>query len=104
LKKEEVTTNTTSTTTTTTFDEDPNFDRKLDLVTEGARSFIKEHLLTRITRDSCNIIINYIIVFQTETNPSEKYRIEILPKLPTRLCCDFTLIFIPLLFNPMILQ
>lgn len=33
--------------------EDPNFDRKLDLATAGARLFIKEHLLNRITRGNC---------------------------------------------------
>jgi hypothetical protein len=30
---------------------DPNFDRKLNLVTAGASSFLKEHLLTRITHE-----------------------------------------------------
>jgi hypothetical protein len=29
--------------------DDLNFDRKLDLVTAGANSFVKEHLLTRIS-------------------------------------------------------
>lgn len=32
--------------------DDPNFDRKFDLATEGARRFVKEHLLTRILRKS----------------------------------------------------
>jgi len=50
---------------------DPNFDDKLDLVTDGGKPLIRDHLLTRITRDNCNTIINYILVFQTETNPSE---------------------------------
>ncbi len=31
-------------------DNDPNFDRKLDLITAGAQPFVKEHLLTKITR------------------------------------------------------
>lgn len=31
--------------------EDPNFDRKLDLITEGGRPFEKEHLLTKISRE-----------------------------------------------------
>jgi hypothetical protein len=42
--------------------EDPNFDRKLDLITEGSRPFVKEHLLTKISRENCIIIINYILV------------------------------------------
>ena len=46
--------------------EDPNFDRKLDLITAGAKPFIKKHLLTRITKDNCLVIINYILAFQTE--------------------------------------
>ncbi len=61
--------------------EDPNFDRKLDLVTEGAHPFVKEHLLTRITRENCSIIIAYILAFNTEVNPSEKYRIDTILKL-----------------------
>jgi len=50
-------------------------------VTEGGKPFIKDHLLTRITRDNCNTIINYILDFQTETNPSEEYRLNIVFKL-----------------------
>jgi hypothetical protein len=41
--------------------EDPNFDRKLDLIIAGADSFLKEYLLTRITRENCLTIINYIL-------------------------------------------
>jgi integrase/recombinase XerD len=54
--------------------DDPNFDRKLDLVTAGAHSFLKEHLLTRITKENCSVIIDYILAFQTEVNPSPDYR------------------------------
>ena len=60
---------------------DPNFDRKLDLITAGAKPFIKKHLLTKITRENCLIIINYVLAFQTEVNPSEKYRLEVIHKL-----------------------
>jgi hypothetical protein len=60
---------------------DPNFDRKLDLITEGAHAFVKEHLLTKITRENCSIIISYILALQTEVNPSERYRIDIIFKL-----------------------
>lgn len=28
---------------------DPNFDRKLDLITAGLHDYLKEHLLTKIT-------------------------------------------------------
>jgi hypothetical protein len=45
-------------------DEDPNFDRKLDLITAGARPFVKKHLLTKITRENCQIIINYSLPFK----------------------------------------
>jgi hypothetical protein len=38
---------------------DPNFDRKLDLVTEGAMPFIKNHLLERISRENCATIVAY---------------------------------------------
>jgi integrase len=54
--------------------EDPNFDRKLDLITAGAPHFLKEHLLTKITRENCLVIINYILAMQTETAVSEYYR------------------------------
>lgn len=56
--------------------DDPNFERKLDLITDGAKPFLKEHLLTRISRENCLIIIAYILVMQTEINPSERYRID----------------------------
>jgi hypothetical protein len=56
--------------------EDPNFDRKLDLISESSRPFVKEHLLTKISRENCIIIINYILAMQTEVNPSERYRID----------------------------
>ena len=62
-------------------DLDPNFDRKLDLITAGARPFVKENLLTRITRENCVIITNYIIAMQTEINPSQTYRIDAINKL-----------------------
>ena len=59
---------------TTNVIEDPNFDRKLDLITAGAHSYLKEHLLTRITRENCLVIIDYVLAFQTEVNPSPDYR------------------------------
>jgi hypothetical protein len=61
--------------------EDPNFDRKLDLITAGARPYIKDHLLTRITRENCQVIIDYILALQTEINPSEQYRTGTIYKL-----------------------
>jgi integrase len=61
--------------------EDPNFDRKLDLITEGSRPFVKEHLLTKISRENCITIINYILAMQTEVSPSERYRVDTIFKL-----------------------
>ncbi len=40
-----------------------------------------EHLLTKISRENCTIIINYILAMQTEVNPSERYRIDTIFKL-----------------------
>jgi hypothetical protein len=62
-------------------DNDPNFDRKLDLMTAGGQPFVKENLLTKITRPNCQIIINYILVIQTEVSPSQTYRIGTINKL-----------------------
>ena len=61
--------------------DDVNFDRKLDLITEGARPYIKEHLLTKITRENCLTIINYVLAMQTEVNPSVSTRINTVYKL-----------------------
>ena len=60
---------------------DPNFDRKLDLITAGAKPFIKKHILTKITRANCVIIIDYILAFQIEVNPAQKYRIDTISML-----------------------
>jgi integrase len=64
-----------------THSDDPNFDRKLDLITAGAKPFIKEHILTRITHENCQVIIDYILAFQTEVNPVDRYRIDTIYKL-----------------------
>ncbi|HKY11131.1 MAG TPA: hypothetical protein VJL79_04405 [Nitrososphaera sp.] len=61
--------------------DDPNFDRKLDLIIAGAKPFLKEHLLTRISKENCIVIIAYILAMQTEINPSERYRIDTIHKL-----------------------
>jgi len=50
-------------------------------VTAGARPFVKNHLLTKITRENCYIIIDYILAFQTETSPAQTYRINTINKL-----------------------
>jgi hypothetical protein len=50
--------------------EDPNFDRKLDLITAGAKPWLKQHLITKVSRENCLVIINYILAMQTETNTS----------------------------------
>lgn len=61
--------------------DDPNFDRKLDLIIAGANPFLKEHLLTRISRENCIVIIAYVLAMQTEINPSQRYRIDTIHKL-----------------------
>ena len=40
---------------------DVNFDRKLDIITAGAKPFVKEHLLNRISNKNCQLIIDYIL-------------------------------------------
>ena len=40
--------------------EDPNFDRKLDAVTAGGSRYVKKHLLTKISRENCQTIVDYI--------------------------------------------
>jgi hypothetical protein len=61
---------------------DPNFDRKFDLVTEGAHTYLKKHLLERITRENRLTIVNYMLVMQTEeVSPSQTYRISTIYKL-----------------------
>ena len=60
---------------------DPNFDRKLDDITAGASPHVKEHLLTKISRENCQTIINYILAMQTEVGPAESYRIDTILKL-----------------------
>lgn len=57
-------------------DDDPNFDRKLDAITAGALPHVKQHLLTKISRVNCKIIVDYISALQVEVGPSESYRIS----------------------------
>lgn len=52
-----------------------------DLVTAGARPYIKDHLLTRISRENCITIVNYMLAMQTEVGPAQSYRIDTLYKL-----------------------
>ncbi len=54
------------------FEEDvnnPNFDRKLDAITTAAPPHLREHLLTKISRENCQTIINYILDMETEVAP-----------------------------------
>lgn len=57
-------------------DYDPNLDRKLDAITAGALPHVKQHLLTKISRVNCNVIVDYISALQVEVGPSESYRIS----------------------------
>jgi len=69
--------------TTTTREDfnDPNFERKLDIITAGAQPFVREHLLHRISNENCSTIINYMLAMQTEVSPSQTYRDNIIIKL-----------------------
>jgi hypothetical protein len=58
-----------------------NFDRKLDIITAGAKPFVKEHLLNRISKKNCQIIIDYVLAMQTEVSPRDEYRINVILKL-----------------------
>ncbi len=55
--------------------------RALDLVTAGGHAYIKDHLLHRITRDNCLVIINYVLGLMTEVNPSQDYRLNTIGRL-----------------------
>ncbi len=61
--------------------DDPNFERKLEVVTACTKPFVKEHLLNKITRDNCKVIVNYILTMQTEISPTDPYRIDTILKL-----------------------
>jgi hypothetical protein len=67
---------TTTTTTTPAATDDQFLDQKLDLITAGTKPFLKQHLLTKISRENCSTIISYIMAIQTETNVSEHYRFD----------------------------
>lgn len=43
---------------------DPNFERKLDLVLEGARPFLKKHLIERSPQENSATIVAYILAMQ----------------------------------------
>ena len=60
---------------------DSIFDQRLDLITAGVRPYLKEHLLHKISRENCSVIINYILAMQTETSLSEGYRLDTIHKL-----------------------
>jgi site-specific recombinase XerD len=49
--------------------EDPNFERRLDQVTAGLDSFIRKHLLEKISRANATTILDYIEAYTFESNP-----------------------------------
>jgi integrase len=51
---------------------DPNFERRLDEITEGMDSFIRAHLLEKVSRANTTIIIDYIQAYTFETNPKNE--------------------------------
>lgn len=80
--------------------QDPNFDRKLDIVTAGARPFVKKHLIHKIiNKDNSKTIVAYIIAMQTEISPSQTYRIDTINKLT-----HFAVFHSPKSFKDMIRQ
>ncbi|MFL6526355.1 MAG: hypothetical protein ACJ70Q_09475 [Nitrososphaera sp.] len=55
--------------------EDPVvFERKLDIATAGLHPYIREHLLTKISRENAAIIIDYILSMNSEIHLSNNYR------------------------------
>jgi hypothetical protein len=61
--------------------DDPNFDRKLDAIVAGGHKHLKKHLLTRISKENCHTIVDYIMAMQTEISPSQNYRVDTIAKL-----------------------
>ena len=72
-----------------TYDQDDNtsitndsiFHHRLDEITAGERPYLKKHLLHKISRENCSVIISYVLVMQTEISPSEGYRLDTIHKL-----------------------
>jgi integrase/recombinase XerD len=61
---------------------DSLLDQKIDLILTGVKKqFLKEHLLTKISKENCSTIISYIFAMQTETNLSDNYRGNTIHKL-----------------------
>jgi integrase/recombinase XerD len=50
-------------------DSNPNFERRLDQICIGVDSFIRKHLLERVSRTNTAIIIEYIEAYTFESNP-----------------------------------
>jgi integrase/recombinase XerD len=67
--------------TTVIIDNDVNFERKLDVITAGAKPYTKNHLLTKMTRENCSLIIDYILSMQVEISPAQTYRLDVINKL-----------------------
>jgi integrase len=59
-----------------TVSNNPLFERKLELATEGLEPSSVNKLKTAVSNDNALIIANYIIAMKTEINPSDKYRIN----------------------------
>lgn len=68
-------------------DNDPNFDRKLDEVTAGLQPYVRNHLLTRLSRANAAIIIDFVLALKSEVNPTDYYRIMII--MPLKLLSEF---------------
>lgn len=52
------------------------FDRKLDQATSGLNAYIRDDLLTRISRKDANTIVEYILAMNSEVHVSDNYRLD----------------------------
>ncbi len=64
-----------------TIKNDPLFEQKLELATEGLEPHILEHLKTKISPNNAFTIAKYILSMKTETSISNNYRRAILSSL-----------------------
>jgi hypothetical protein len=59
---------------------DPFFDRKIDVITEGIDAFVIKKL-RNLSEKNVNTIVNFMLVLNTESNPSIGYRQQIIMRL-----------------------
>ena len=52
------------------------FDRKLDQATAGLNPYVRDHLLTKISRKNAAIIVGYVLAMNSEVHVSDNYRLN----------------------------